>query len=86
MLSKVIDPSLHSLTYAYVLQAHAEHLVKGGKLTDWSTIWEKMTNFLCTFDGRQMRYAPKVLDQIIEYSVDCARNSREVRLRFLGGH
>jgi len=80
----IIDPSVHSIPYAFILIAHAQHLNKGGKITDWTTLWGKMANFLCLFDGRQMRYAGKALDQIIEEMVTCARTSNKVCLRLQG--
>jgi len=78
---KVINPALNTVPYVYILLAHMNAVNKNSKFMDLEVLYDKMTNFLVSFDGRQIRYLGKELAQVIEWVAGIGRNNRQVRLQ-----
>lgn len=80
---KIIDPTLNTASYVYVLLAHITAAQKGGKGFDREKLWDKIESFLESFDNRQIRYLGKEFTHIIDVLVKFANSSHQVSLLLL---
>lgn len=87
MRYQIIDPSKNTLPYLYTLLAHicvSTGKQKSSTISDafspGSTLWQKMLDFMESFDGRQIRYAGNELRRLIEATALKAQRVSQVRL------
>lgn len=75
----MINPSLNTVPYIYILRAHIAAAHKGEKGINVNDLWEKATAFLHSFDKRQVRYLGKEIQDVIEFVAQVASEQRQVR-------
>ena len=87
LLSQILNPTLHTLPFLYVLLAHING-PQGGKQTVGSQakalspggqLWAKMEEFMERFDPVQIRYAGNLFPGLINVVVHSARIASKVR-------
>jgi len=76
---QVINPALNTVPYTFTLLAHIAALQKGTKGANFEKLWDRITNFLGTYDPRQIRYLGAEFSHIIETTAAMALQSRQVR-------
>lgn len=77
----VINPSLNSIPYAYILLANIAAMRKGNtKGVDFETLWDKMIGFLVSFDPRQIRYIGEEFSAIVDAVAGSAAQNRQSHL------
>ncbi|PQE19487.1 COP9 signalosome complex subunit 3 protein [Rutstroemia sp. NJR-2017a WRK4] len=57
--------------------AHIAAAQNGDKNIDLEELWGKVTGYLCSFDGRQIRYMGKELNRIMDATAKLARQTRQ---------
>ena len=84
---QIIDPSINTLPYLYILLAHITSTGGKQKANNTSddfepdtTLWQRMLNFTESFDRIQIRYAGDELRQLVEAIAAKARRISEVSL------
>ena len=77
-VSKVINPALNTVPYAFILVAAYKALNKSTKGFNLEDVWDKSVVFLTQFDARQIRYVGEQFTVITEYVITGARRSRQV--------
>ncbi|TGO46452.1 hypothetical protein BOTNAR_0587g00050 [Botryotinia narcissicola] len=73
----VINPSLNTVPYIYVLRAHIAAAHRGEKGINVNDLWEKATAFLHSFDQRQIRYLGKEMQDVMEFVAQVASEQRQ---------
>ncbi|KAI9707352.1 MAG: hypothetical protein M1836_000312 [Candelina mexicana] len=82
-LLDILDPSINTLPYLYVLLARNNAAQGSGKQSNnalprtsvpGGTLWKKMVDFLARFDGRQVRYAGDEWRRLVEFVAKAARS------------
>ncbi|KAM3072404.1 hypothetical protein ACMFMG_009207 [Clarireedia jacksonii] len=73
----VINPALNTVPYTFILLAHIAAAHNGEKNIDLEELWGKVTGYLCSFDGRQIRYLGKELNRIMDAAAKLARQTRQ---------
>jgi COP9 signalosome complex subunit 3 len=78
---QIINPSLNSIPYIFVLLANINALQKKpGNSLSVEALWERMAVFVHSFDPRQIRYLGFELGEIITALIEFAQQIRQVRL------
>ncbi|ESZ97388.1 hypothetical protein SBOR_2216 [Sclerotinia borealis F-4128] len=74
----VINPSLNTVSYIYLLNAHiAAAANKNERNLNYDELWDKAAGFLHTFDGRQIRYLGDELFKVISFVASFASQNRQ---------
>ncbi|KAI9724747.1 MAG: hypothetical protein M1812_000022 [Candelaria pacifica] len=85
-LLDILDPSINTLPYLYVLLARSNAAQGSGKQSSntlprtsvpGGTLWKKMVDFLERFDGKQIRYAGGEWRRLVEFVAKAARSISE---------
>ncbi|KAF2402305.1 hypothetical protein EJ06DRAFT_507035 [Trichodelitschia bisporula] len=74
-LLKILDPSINSIAYLFVLSCRASRRTLKARLFD-STFWDRAAEFLRTFDPVQVRYAGTDLRNLLEVVASLAMQSQ----------
>ncbi|KAG4029497.1 hypothetical protein MFRU_015g00410 [Monilinia fructicola] len=72
----VINPSLNTVPYIYILNAHIAAAHKNEGNVNWNELWDKATGFLHSFDGRQVRYLGRQLLEVFNFVSQLASQNR----------
>jgi COP9 signalosome complex subunit 3 len=77
---QIINPSVNSVPYTFILIANIEAAQRNDKNIDTEALWNNITTFLSQFDPRQMRYMAHELSQIVDVFSNMARRHHQVSL------
>ncbi|QSZ32518.1 hypothetical protein DSL72_002096 [Monilinia vaccinii-corymbosi] len=72
----VINPSLNTVPYLYILNAHIAAAHRNESNVNWDKLWDKATGFLHSFDGRQIRYVGHELLEVLSFVAQLASQNR----------
>ncbi|EDN92309.1 hypothetical protein SS1G_08172 [Sclerotinia sclerotiorum 1980 UF-70] len=73
----VINPSLNTVPYIYILNAHIAAAYKNEKGINIDNLWDKATSFLHSFDPRQIRYLGEELQDIMSFVAEVASQQHQ---------
>ncbi|KAF7860320.1 hypothetical protein EAF04_008447 [Stromatinia cepivora] len=73
----VINPSLNTVPYIYLLNAHIAAAYKNEKGINIDDLWDKATSFLHSFDRRQIRYLGEELQDIMSFVTQVASQQHQ---------
>lgn len=76
---QIINPSLNTAPYIYILNAHITAAQKNEQVIDLNQLWDMASGFLHSFDGRQIRYLGEELLNVMAFVVQVASQSHDVR-------
>ncbi|KAI9643077.1 hypothetical protein NHQ30_008812 [Ciborinia camelliae] len=75
-LLDVINPSLNTVPYIYILNAHIAAAQRNDRSINIEELWDKATGFLHSFDGRQIRYLGDELLGVMNFVSKLALQNR----------
>lgn len=78
--TQVINPSLNTVPYVFILVAHLKAAFKNTKNPKYDALFQNSVLFLTSFDPRQIRYLGAELNGVIEAVVTIARRAQQVCL------
>lgn len=80
---QVLDPSVNTIAYAYVLRHRIGALLERRSVPDslkpGGTLWDRLVLFLETADAVQLRYVGAEWKRLVEFTEQIARAAGSVR-------
>jgi len=78
--AKVVDPARNTASYIFILIAYINAYNKGHKTISDVELFQKISKFLKSFDGRQIRYLGKEFHKVVDALVQMVVGARQVSL------
>jgi len=78
--AKVVDPARNTASYIFILIAYINAYNRGNKTISDVELFQKISKFLKSFDGRQIRYLGKEFNKVVDALVQMVVGVRQVSL------
>jgi len=78
--AKVVDPARNTASYIFILIAYINAYNKSNKIISDADLFQKISKFLKSFDGRQIRYLGKEFHKVVDALVQMVVGVRQVSL------